>query len=122
MRPGGDLVDEQSTLGRQEELDAEDAHRPQRLGDRQGQRSGLHRDGRADRRGHHRRVEDVPLVAVQADRVGHGLAVGPPGHDDRDLGGELDPALGDAGHAGRGSTTPASASAARSTRTCPLPS
>ena len=52
-------------------------------------------DDRPDRRGHQRRVEDVPLVAVEADRVANRLAIAAAGHDDRNLRGEIDPALGD---------------------------
>ena len=83
--------------GRQEELDTKDADRPQRLGHGQGQRAGLESDDRSHGGRHHRRVQDVPLMVVQADRIGHRVAVLPASHDHRDLGGELDPALGHAG-------------------------
>src|SRR5207245_2571824 len=76
--------------------DGQDANCPQRLGRTQGQVARLLGDDRPDRRRHERAVEDVPLVAVQRDRVAHGAAVMATGHDDRDLGGEVDPSLGDA--------------------------
>ena len=41
--------------------------------------------------GMHRGVEDVPLVAVQGDRIADRPAVDTAGHDDRKLGGEIDP-------------------------------
>ena len=98
VRPRGDLVDQQTALGRQEELDAEHADGPQRLGHGQGQRAGLERDDRTDGGRHHGRVQDVPLVPVQADRIGDRLAVVAAGDDHRDLGRELDPPLGHARH------------------------
>ena len=83
---------------RQEELDTKDPDGPQRLGHGQGQRAGLESDDRSHGGRHHRRVQDVPLMVVQADRIGHRVAVLPASHDHRDLGGELDPALGHAGN------------------------
>ena len=55
-----------------------------------------------DRRGHERRVEDVALVAVEGDRIADGPAVDAASHDDRELRGEVDPALGDTGRPGPG--------------------
>ena len=98
VRARGHLVDEQPPLGREEELDAEHANGAQRLGHRQGHRASVLGDDRPHGRRHDRRVQDMPLVMVQADRIGHRAAILSPGHDDRDLGGELDPALGHAGN------------------------
>ncbi len=98
VRPGSELVNQQAAALRQEELDTKDPDGPQRLGHGQGQRAGLESDDRSHGGRHHRRVQDVPLMVVQADRIGHRVAVLPASHDHRDLGGELDPALGHAGN------------------------
>ena len=96
MRSRGQLVDPQGAVGVQEEFDGQDADRPQRLGHGEGQRPRLLGDDRADGRGHEGRIQDVPLVAVEADGKGRGKAVGPADDHDRDLRRELDPSLGHA--------------------------
>ena len=70
VRPGGDLVDQQAAVGRQEELDASGRRRSPAPGPRQGQRRGPpERQPVPTGAGISVRVEDVPLVAVQADRI-----------------------------------------------------
>ena len=80
------------------------------------------RDDGPDRRGHERRVQDMPLVAVKRDRIADGAAIGAAGHDDRDLRGKVDPSLGNTRRPGPGWPTHRARRPHVSTRTCPLPS
>ena len=97
VRARGDLVDEQSAGGGQEEFDGQDPDGPEGLRRRQRQPRASRATIGPTAAGISVRVEDVPLVTVQADRIADGSAVGAAGHHHGDLGGELDPALGDAG-------------------------
>src|SRR5262249_25709598 len=69
----------------------------ERLGRAESQPASFLRDDRADRSGSQCRIQDVPLVPVQSDRIANGLAVAATSHDHRRLSSKIDPGLGDAG-------------------------
>ena len=120
--PGRDLVDEQPTVRRQEELDAEHADGVERLGDRESRVARFLRYDRPHRRGGRRAGKDVPLMMVEARRIGDRLAVAAADDDDRHLGGELDPGFGHAGRPAEVQPGRCRRPSACSTSTCPLPS